>query len=237
MKNCAASNNINNKCLTYFFFQASVKRSRRTARLEKYTDRSWEIKIQTQNTVFEYVLEWFSPAGTHNNYIQEEDKSAERKRQTSFLAPHPPHEPKNMNFKLSWCRKLDNAEEKTHPSTIFSSEKKKNSRCLRPLLDSLSVVACTCGGTYKGYGGRGWRIRDRRRRDGRESEEGAAIIRHALVVKRTDSATLLFTICLLIVQQVLTTYNDAGDRIARRNHNSTTTNARENNTIGLAWVL
>jgi len=121
-----------------------------------------------------------------------------------------------MDFKLSWCRKLDNAEEKTHPSTVFSSEKTKNSRRLHPLLDSLSVVACTCGGTYKGYGGRGSRIRDRRRRDGRESEEGAAIIRHALVVKRTDSATLLFTICLLIVQQVLTTYNDAGDRKAQQ---------------------
>jgi len=82
-----------------------------------------------------------------------------------------------------------------------------------------------------------WRIRGRRRRDGRESEQGVAIIRHALVVKRTDSATLLFTICLLIVQQVLNTYNDAGDRKARRKHNSTTTNARENNTIGFAWVL
>lgn len=215
-----------------------MKRSRRTAQVEKYTERSCEIKIQTQSTGIEYVLGWFSPAGTHNNYIQEEDKSAERKRQTSFLAPHPPpHKLKAMNFKLFWCRKLDNAEEKTHPSTIFSPEKTINSRCLHPLLDSLSVVACTCGGTYKGYGGRGSRIRDRRRRDGRESEEGAAIIRHALVVKRTDSATLLFTICLLIVQQVLTTYNDAGDRKARRNHNSTTTNARENNTIGLAWVL
>jgi hypothetical protein len=142
-----------------------------------------------------------------------------------------------MNFKLFWCRKLDNGEEKTHPSTTFSSGKKKNSRRLHPLLDSLSVGACTCGGTYKGYGGRGSRIRDRRRRDGRESEKGVAIIRHALVVKRTDSATLLFTICLLIVQQVLTTYNDAGDRKARRKHNSTTTNARENNTIGFAWVL
>ncbi|CAM6068086.1 unnamed protein product [Sphagnum tenellum] len=107
-----------------------------------------------------------------------------------------------------------------HPSTIFSSDKKENSRRLHPLVDSLLVVACTCGGTYNGYGGRGWRIRDRRRRDGRESEQGVAIIRHALVVKRTDSATLLFTICLLIVQQVLNTYNDAGDRKARRKHNN-----------------
>jgi hypothetical protein len=74
-----------------------------------------------------------------------------------------------MNFKLFWCRKLDNEEEKTHPSTIFSSDKKKNSLCLHPLLDSLSIVACTCGGTYKGYGGRGSRIRDRSCRDGRES--------------------------------------------------------------------
>jgi hypothetical protein len=95
LKNCAASNNINNKCLTYFFFQASVKRSRRTAQLEKYTDRSCEIKIQTQSTGIEYVLEWFSPAGTHNDCIQEEDTSAENKQQTSFLAPPPPpHEPK-----------------------------------------------------------------------------------------------------------------------------------------------
>jgi hypothetical protein len=30
-----------------------------------------------------------------------------------------------MNFKLFCCRKLDNAEEKTHPSTTFSSEKEE----------------------------------------------------------------------------------------------------------------
>jgi len=102
-----------------------VKRSRRTAQLEKYTDRSCEIKIQTQSTGIEYVLEWFSPAGTHNNCIQEEDTSAEKKRQTSFLVPPPPHEPKKMNFKLVSCRKLDNAEEKMHPSTIFFFRKKE----------------------------------------------------------------------------------------------------------------
>jgi hypothetical protein len=71
------------------------------------------------------VLEWFSPAGTHNNCIQEEDTSAEKKRQTSFLVPPPPpHEPKKMNFKLFWCRKLDNAGEKMHLSTIFFFRKK-----------------------------------------------------------------------------------------------------------------
>jgi hypothetical protein len=30
-----------------------------------------------------------------------------------------------MNFKLFWCRKLDNAEEKMHPSTIFFFRKKR----------------------------------------------------------------------------------------------------------------